>query len=203
MLLRSKLWPVAVIILPCWLAVRSGTEEGYRYAGAGQQLVGLLLVFLDLKRTARSHSLPSTSQHLWSLVTETGVWKWLFPQKRRGVKISATVYGLTGSDARMSIDIDRENATDAEKIGFLLRQIDRLEERTDNLRKEMSGRVGAVETQVGTLRTETKSADSELAQKIKDHEIGGLPMALAGLAITFCGTVLGSFGPEFVSLWSR
>jgi septal ring factor EnvC (AmiA/AmiB activator) len=86
----------------------------------------------------------------------------------------------------------RADATTAERMAFLEREIERLREEHDRSLIAVTEQVGRVATDVARERNDRTRGNAELKRAVEDLAVGGLTLEAIGLAWLVVGVLLGT-----------
>jgi hypothetical protein len=175
--------------IPLWLFTIN-PEAHMRWTGMLLQIGGVGTVAWGLSKTRQLFNQPG----IWESIVS---WVAAIPdQVCAPTAVSASISEMIpgpSMSAHGQVRASHEDKSLEEKVSWLLHQVEKLENRMEDLRREGRQREKQLEVLIEEEASERESADENISQQIEEVAIGGLHLEFMGVVWLVVGIVLSSF----------
>lgn len=169
------------------------SADGFRYVGLGAELLGLLLIAVDIRERRREANEPSMADMVRDHI-----------RRRRRPPQDQPLEGTTGVTMTVGADLDvrwRVDAPVKQRIEHLERRIANAERKTNQVESAVAQEAKVRELGDEAERLARERLESEVLERLRRTEVGGLWRERTGVALFLIGLVFTNL-PEELERWT-
>ena len=169
------------------------SADGFRYVGLGAELLGLLLIAVDIRERRREANEPSMADMIRDHI-----------RRRRRPPQDHPLEGTTGVTMTVGADLDvrwRVDAPVKQRIEHLERRIANAERKTNQVESALAQEAKVRELGDEAERLARERLEFEVLDRLRRTEVGGLWRERAGVALFLIGLVFTNL-PEELERWT-
>ncbi len=196
---RARILVPALLLLAfglIWCAL-CPSEQAFRRWGLSFQIVGLLLVMFQLRRTAKAFGHPSPLSSVLVWLRELCA---AFAPPSNHLKVVMAAGTASGSGTASAVGA-RANPSIEDRLNVLEAAVTAMRTMADERQAANVQRFETIDARINSETQSRRAAHEKLSDKVKDQAVGDLYPALIGVFMTLVGTVASTLPQELACLF--